>query len=204
VGGPDPAFNPRLAAAIANAKRGALAKSSIESAIAQGQGKTTSGAALESVTIEAMLPFSVGAVIECQTDSKLRTIQDVRAIISRGGGSITPTGFLFERKGKAIFEKKDALSVDAVLDQAIEAGATDVDVEHDGSLVVETEPSELSAVTQRLSECLGLKVDSLNIIHDPKEDTMVVLEEKEMADLEHLVAQLEEDPAVLDVYVNAA
>jgi transcriptional/translational regulatory protein YebC/TACO1 len=104
-----------------------------------------------------------------------------------------------------VFEKRDAvLSVEEVLDRAIEAGATDVDVEDDGVLVVETEPSELWAVTQRLSESLGLKVESAHIIHDPKEDTLVALEEKDMAALETLLAQLEDDPAVLDVYVNAA
>lgn len=203
VAGPDPAFNPRLVAAIANAKKGSLTKSSIESAIARGQGRSTSGAALESLTIEAMLPFSVGAVIECETDTKLRTLQDIRAMIGRRGGSITPTSFLFERKGKVVFEKQDGISTDEVLDQAIEAGATDVDVEDDGRLVVETEPSELSLVTQRLSKSLGLKVESLDIIHDPKEDTMVSLKEENMAELEDIVAQLEEDPSVQDVYINA-
>lgn len=204
MGGPDPAFNPRLAAAIVNAKKGALSKTSIETAIARGQGRSTSGASLESVTIEAMLPFSVGAVIECQTDQKMRTLQDIRAMISRRGGSITPTSFLFERKGKVVFEKKDGISIDEVLDQAIEAGATDVDIDDTGRLVVETEPSQLAVVTQRLSESLGLNVDSSDIIHDPKEDTIVSLKEKNMAEVENLVDLIAEDPSVQDVYINAA
>lgn len=203
VGGPDPAFNPRLVAAIANAKKGAMSKASIESAIARGQGKSTSGAPLESLTIEAMLPFSVGAVIECQTDQKMRALQDIRMIIGRRGGSITPTSFLFERKGKVVFTHKNGISAEDVLDQAIEAGATDMEFDDTGRLVVETEPSQLSMVTQRLSGSLGLKVESSDIIHDPKEDMLVSLKEEDRAELEELIALIEEDPSVQDVYINA-
>jgi transcriptional/translational regulatory protein YebC/TACO1 len=151
-----------------------------------------------------MLPFSVGAVIECLSDQKMRTVQDVRAMISRRGGSITPTSFLFERKGKVVFEKKDGISTDEVLDEAIKAGATDVDIDDIGRLVVETEPSDLFEVTQRLKVSLSLGVESSEIIHDPKEDTMISLEEENMAELEELVAQIEDDPSVQDVYTNAA
>lgn len=103
-----------------------------------------------------------------------------------------------------VFEKKDGVSADEVLDQAIEAGALDVDMDDTGKLVVETEPSQLSVVTQRLSESLELKVEASDIIHDPKEDTMVLLKEENMTELEDLVALIEEDPSVQDVYINAA
>jgi transcriptional/translational regulatory protein YebC/TACO1 len=124
-------------------------------------------------------------------------------MIARRGGTITPTSFLFERKGRVVFEKKDEISTDGVLDQAIEAGAMDLDMDESGKLVLETEPSQLSAVTQRLTESLGLKVESSDIIHDPNKDTMVELKEKDMAQLEELVALIEDDPSVQDVYINA-
>ena len=197
-------MNPRLVAAIANAKKGALSKASIESAIARGQGKSTSGAPLESLTIEAMLPFSVGAIIECQTDQKMRAFHDIRAMIGRRGGSITPISFLFERKGKVVFEKKGGISSDQVLDHAIEAGAADADVDNTGRLVVETEPSQLSSVIRRLSDSLGLEVQSADIIHDPKEDTMVSLDVENLAAVEDLVALIEEDPSVQDIFINVA
>jgi transcriptional/translational regulatory protein YebC/TACO1 len=181
-----------------------MSKASIEAAIARGQGKSTSGAPLEYLTIEAMLPHSVGAVIECQTEQKMRALQDIRAMIGRRGGTITPTSFLFERKGKVVFEKKEGISSDGVLDQAIEAGATDVDMDEAGRLVVDTEPNQLSAVMQQLTQSLGLKVESSDIIHDPNEDTMVSLKEDDMAEVEDLIAQIEEDPSVQYVYINAA
>ena len=151
-----------------------------------------------------MLPFSVGAVIECQTDQKMRALQDIRTTIVRRGGSITPTSFLFERKGKVVFEKKEGISSDEVLDQAIEAGATDVDMDGTGRLVVETEPSQLSLVVQQLRNSLGLNVESSDIIHDPKEDTIVSLKDEDMMEVEELVALIEDDPSVQDVYINAS
>ena len=64
--GADPNSNTRLAALVANAKKAGFPKASIDAAIARGQGRSTSGAALENVTIEAMLPNAIAAVIECQ------------------------------------------------------------------------------------------------------------------------------------------
>ena len=70
--GPDINTNPRLAGLVVHAKKAGFPKSSIESAIARGQGVSPSGAMLETMTIEAMIPPSIAAVIECQTDSKAR------------------------------------------------------------------------------------------------------------------------------------
>ena len=47
---------------MANAKKGQVSAKTIEAAIARGQGKSISGAPLENVTIEAMLPHRVAAI----------------------------------------------------------------------------------------------------------------------------------------------
>ena len=204
MGGPDPNLNPRLAAAIAHAKRGALPKTSIESAIARGQGKSTSGAALETVTIEAMLPHSVAAVVECQTDQKLRVLQDIRHIITRGGGTITPTSFLFEKKGRVTFEKRPDITAESILEDAIEAGATDVELDEADRLVVDTDPSEVSKVAQRLTDVSGLKIETSEIIYVPTKDTTVSIDDRNSLDLESMVALIEEESSVQAVYLNAA
>lgn len=103
-----------------------------------------------------------------------------------------------------IFEKKEGVSSDQMLDHAIEAGATDVDMDATGKLVVETEPSQLFSVMKQLTGSLGLEVLSSDIIHDPKEDTMVSLDDENLAAVESLVGLIEEDPSVQDVFINAA
>ncbi|KAI4791138.1 YebC-like protein, partial [Aureobasidium sp. EXF-8845] len=130
--GGDPNFNPRLADLIVKANRAGFAKASIEAAVARGQGKSVNGAALETVTIEAMLPNNVGVVIDCETDSRLRTLADLRVIVKQHGGNATPTGYLFTKKGRIIFANKDGVGVDDVFEPALEAGALDVDEDGEG------------------------------------------------------------------------
>ena len=88
--GPDPRNNPQLAAAIGNAKRSGMQKASIETAVLRGQGKSASGAALESLTIEAVLP-PVALIVECDTDNKARALPEIRSILREYGATTTPT-----------------------------------------------------------------------------------------------------------------
>lgn len=203
VWGPDPKFNPRLTLALSNAKRASIPKTVIEAAIARGQGLSVTGQALESVTIEAMLPGSVAAVVECQTDQKARVLQDVRYLIKNGGGTVTPTTFLFEKKGRVVMEKKDGLHADDFLDQAIEAGAVDLNTDDKGRLVVFTDPSETKAVGEAFAKLSGLTIEELEIFWDPNKDTLVEVQDESTAKaLEDLLAALREDPSVQDIYLN--
>lgn len=162
------------------------------------------GQALETLTIEAMLPGSVAAVVECQTDQKARVLQDVRYLIKDGGGTVTPTIFLFEKKGRVAMEKKEDLNADDYLDQAIEAGATDIMTDDKGRLVVFTDPSETKRVGETFSKLSGLTIEELEIFWDPNKDTLVqVQDEEQVKDLEDLLSALREDPSVQDIYLNS-
>ncbi|PWY72341.1 DUF28 domain protein [Aspergillus heteromorphus CBS 117.55] len=201
--GPDVKFNPRLTLALANAKRAGIPKNVIEAAIARGQGVSVTGQALESMTFEAILPHSVAAVIECQTDSKARTLQDIRHTIKNVGGTVTPTMYLFEKKGRVVFEKKDDLDPDSYMDQAIEAGATDITADEQGRLVIFTEFAETKAVGEALGKMIGLAVEELEIIWEPNKDTLVdITEEEQVRELEHIIGLFREDSSLRDIYLN--
>ncbi|DAA76667.1 TPA_exp: Uncharacterized protein A8136_7344 [Trichophyton benhamiae CBS 112371] len=201
--GPDPKTNPRLALVIANAKRSGMPKPTIEAAIARGQGITAAGAALESLTIEGMLPHSVAVVVECLTDQKARALQDIRAIIRHSGGSNTPTSYLFEKRGKIVFEQKPDLDVDSYLELAIDAGATDVEGDENNRLIVYTEHTATKAVADKMSTATDLVTESIDIIWDPNQDTLVKLESEEArGTVENIVNELRDDPSVQDIYIN--
>jgi transcriptional/translational regulatory protein YebC/TACO1 len=203
VYGSDPASNPRLQLAITNAKKASFPKASIEAAIARGQGLTTTGTTLESLTVEAMLPPSIAIVIECQTDSKARTLQDLRTIIKDHGGTLTSTSYLFQKRGKIVFAKSDTAQLNDVFDRAIEMGATDVEDE-DGRIIIFTEPSGTGSVARELSATTGLKLDSSDIIWDPKPETIVEVDSEPTGKrLEACLATIHEDPSVQGVYLNA-
>ncbi|KAJ5638406.1 hypothetical protein N7528_000796 [Penicillium herquei] len=201
--GPDPKYNPRLTLALSNAKRASIPKIVIEAAIARGQGLSVTGQALESLTIEAMLPGSVAAVIECQTDQKLRVLQDVRHAIKTYGGTVTPTTFLFEKKGRVAMEKKDGVNADDYLDHAIEAGATDIVTDEEGRLVVFTDPSETKKVGETFSKSAGLTIEELEIFWDPNPDTLVeVQDEEHIKAIDSILGALRDEPGVQDIYLN--
>lgn len=202
--GGDPDKNPRLALAVATAKKAGTPKSLIESAIARGQGVSASGAALENITIEGILPPSVALVIDCQTDNKLRTLADVKYLIKQAGGNATPTSYLFERKGRILFKQKDGVGQDEVLEPALDAGAVDVLEAPDGGVAVFTEPNNTKAVAEKLASELRLEIEETEIIWDPNEDTMAPLQNDDTTHkLVDLADKLQDVQGVQGLYTNA-
>jgi transcriptional/translational regulatory protein YebC/TACO1 len=157
---------------------------------------------LENVTVECLLPHGVAAIIECQTESKTRVLKDIRLILSKNGGTVTPTAFLFEKKGRIWFQEQGELGEDEVLEEAIEAGATEVTTE-EGKLVVETAPSDVSTVSERLQERFKLQVERSEIVFDPNEDTLVALSDAQSAELQGVLDLIEEEPSLQSLYINA-
>lgn len=202
VGGDNPDFNPRLALAIATAKRGGFPKASIEIAIARGQGRSTSGAQLETLTIEAVVP-PVALMIDCQTDSKGRALQDLRLMLKNHGATQTPTAYLFEKRGRITFQSKEGVGVDEVFDTVLEAGALDVNVDEDGRIVVDTEMEAIKTAEKKIVEALGLQLDSSATIWFPNADTKVEeLEPDSLESLLKLQEELEDYPGIQGVYTN--
>lgn len=166
-------MNPRLADVVTRAKKIGFPKTSIENAIARGQGVSSIGVALESLSLEAIIPPSVSVIVECQTDSKLRTLSDLRLAVRECKGQVTPTNHMFERKGRIVLQKTRHIDDAEIFDRTIEAGAIDVEIEEEGDIVIQTNPSETTAVAEALAQSIGLSVKTSHIIWDPKEDMMV-------------------------------
>jgi transcriptional/translational regulatory protein YebC/TACO1 len=75
-------------------------------------------------------------VIDCQTDNKARTLQDLRIVIKDHGCTATPTSYMFSRRGRVVFERREHLGINEVFDDAVEAGAEDIDVDKSGNIIV--------------------------------------------------------------------
>ncbi|KAI9864613.1 MAG: hypothetical protein M1813_003102 [Trichoglossum hirsutum] len=150
-------------------------------------------------------------VIDCQTDNKARTLQALRLIIKDHGGTATPTNYMFSKRGRVVFESQACMSMNDVFDDAVEAGAEDIDVDKDGNITILvllqifTEPTKTVPVAAILSQRRGLKILSSNIIWDANEDTKVNLEvTRSLQGLLELIEDLQEDPSVQGIYINAA
>jgi len=183
-----------------------IPKASMEAAIARGQGRSTSGAALENLTLEVIMPPQVAMVIDIETDNRARSLMELRFVVKFHGGTVSPTSYLFTKKGRVSFEKDERnLGVDEVLDEAIEAGAEDVETDEDGNIIVWTEPQGTSAASQALMKSLDLKIQSSEIIWDANEDTMVKLDSTDAVNaLSEFLDALQENTSVQGVYANIA
>lgn len=186
---------------MANAKKGQVSAKTIEAAIARGQGKSISGAPLENVMIEAMLPHGVAAIIECSTEQKGRVLQDVRTIIVKRGGNVTPTTFLFDRIGRVWFRAQDGIGVDEVMDEAIDAGAIEITLD-EGQIVVDTDPAQVSSVAKQMEGKFKLEVERLDILFVPKAESLVELDEERSEEVQNVLDLIDEEPSLQNMYVN--
>jgi transcriptional/translational regulatory protein YebC/TACO1 len=187
-----------------------MAKDRINHAIQRGQGKSSSGAMLEPLLIEAMSSGNVAIVIDCLTDNKLRALQDIKLILSKYGAQVTPTNYLFAKKGVVrIKPGSGSHSFDNVLEIALEAEGIEDVQEGEGKdgkpeIHVLTEPSKTGVVTWTLRDMIAdLEVLGHSIEWVPNEDTIAEVPESEADDLGMLIEKLEDHSDVNEVYTNA-
>lgn len=204
LSGANPEMNPRLALALTTAKKNAVPKASIDAAIARGQGLSSTGAALESLLLEAILPPSIATIIECQTDNKSRALADLRLLVKEAGGQVSTVSFMFEKKGRIILRKKEGMGMDEVFEPALDAGVQDVQEDDEGRVVLFTEPAQTKTIAEQLAKELDMEIEESEIIYDPNEDTKVELDDREAAArLNTFLDDLQEEvQGVQGVYMN--
>jgi YebC/PmpR family DNA-binding regulatory protein len=198
-GGGDPGGNPRLRTAIDNAKAQSMPKENIERAVKKGTGDLE-GVDYVEVVYEAYGPGGVAIMIQALTDNATRTVAEVRAKLSRGGGNLGTTNsvaFMFDRKGQ-IFVEAAGLDEDAAMEKALEAGAEDF-AREDDAFVITTAPAELHSVSQALDQA-GLKVSQAELSWIPKSTVSVAGEPAQQ--LVKLIEALEELDDVQKVDAN--
>ena len=199
-GGADPDNNPRLRAAIQNAKGVNMPKERVDAAIKRAVSKDSSN--YEEVTYEAFAPHGVALLIDCATDNPTRTVANVRMHLSKGNGTLGTNGsvsFMFERKGVFKLNKEGINLEDLELD-LIDFGAEEIAEEEDG-IYVYTKFSDIGSMQK------GLETKGIEPISAEKQwipNTTKELSEAQAEGVLKLIAQLEDDDDVQAVYHNLA
>src|SRR5512139_555613 len=104
IGGGDPAGNPRLRAAVADAKSANMPADNIKRAIQKGTGELP-GVSYEEVSYEGYGPGGVAVLLEVLTDNKMRTTPEIRHRCSNHGGNLgepNSVAWMFENKGHVV------------------------------------------------------------------------------------------------------
>src|SRR5437773_3272896 len=153
MGGGDVNGNPRLRAAVAEAKANNMPKDNIERAIKRGTGELE-GATYEEITYEGYGPGGVALIVETMTDNSNRTTPEIRHIFEKNGGNLGTPGsvrFQFERKGYFAVEKS-AANEDKLMEIALEAGADDLKSDDSDAFEIYATPEAFEQVRQALEK----------------------------------------------------
>jgi YebC/PmpR family DNA-binding regulatory protein len=198
MGDPDPDTNPRLRLAVQNAKAQSMPKDNIERAINKGSGGE--GEDYEEIRYEGYGTGGVAIIVEAMTDNRNRTAGAIRSYFTKNGGSLGETGsvsFMFDRVGEIVYPA-DVGDAEKVLDAAIEAGAEDVTSDESGHVII-TGFEDLNDVAKALEQSLG-EPESVKPIW--KAQTGTPVDEEKAASLMKLIAIIEDDDDVQNVYSN--
>ena len=198
MGLPDPAFNPRLRAAIIAARAENMPKDNIDRAIKKSQGSDSEN--FDEIRYEGYGPGGVAVIVEALTDNHNRTAGEVRATFTKHGGNLATTGavsFMFNHVGVVEYDAK-AANAEAMLDAAIEAGAEDVSSSEDGHQVFTT-PETLGDVAKALEAKFG-EPRKAALLWKPQ--NTVALDDEAGEKMLKLIELLDDNDDVQNVYAN--
>jgi YebC/PmpR family DNA-binding regulatory protein len=198
LGLPDPAFNPRLRAAIVAARAENMPKDNIERAIKKASGNDAEN--YDEIRYEGYGPGGVAVIVEALTDNHNRTAGEVRATFTKNGGNLATTGavsFMFNHLGVVEYDAK-AASADQMLDAAIEAGADDVTSNEDGHQIFTTSDN-LHDVAKALEAKFGEPRKS-GMLWKPQ--NTVALDDEAGEKMLKLIELLDDNDDVQNVYAN--
>ena len=197
-GGTEPDMNPKLRAAIAAAKAQNMPKDNIDAAIKRASGKDS--ADIKTIFYDGKGAHGVQIIVECATDNPTRTVANVKAIFSKNGGEILPSGslnFMFTRK--SVFElDMPAKELDEIELELIDFGLTEIE-EEDGVLYIYGDYASFGTLSEGI-EKLGLEAKKASLQYIA--NSPVSLDEEQMNELEKLLDKLEDDDDVQAVYTN--
>ena len=197
-GGTEPDMNPKLRAAIAAAKAQNMPKDNIDAAIKRANGKDS--ADIKTIFYDGKGAHGVQIIVECATDNPTRTVANVKAIFSKNGGEILPSGslnFMFTRK--SVFElDMPAKELDEIELELIDFGLTEIE-EEDGVLYIYGDYASFGTLSEGI-EKLGLEAKKASLQYIA--NSPVSLNEEQMSEVEKLLDKLEDDDDVQAVYAN--
>jgi len=196
----DPEANYKLRVAIDRARGVNMPKSNIQRAIDRALGGEEE-VRLESIRFEGYAPFGVGVIIEAITDNRQRTVQEIKNLIEKGGGSIASPGsvsYNFMPKGQVILNK-----IASVEDQML--AIMDIDgvedlFEEEEFLEVVTDKNRLSQVLADIEKA-GFEIKSASLVMVPKTEVPITDPGKAQK-VVNFVERLEDQEDVQAVFAN--
>ena len=198
-GGPEPASNARLRVLIQNAKAANMPKDNVERAIKKASSKDQED--YKEVIYSGYGPHAIAVIVETATDNPTRTVANIRVCFNKCGGSLGTQGcvdYLFEHKCHFKLKMKDGIDLEELELEMIDVGVLEIFAEDDTIMIYA--PFEAFGAIQKYLEDSSFEIISSEFERIPNETKE--LDEEKMADIEKLLARLEDDDDVTNVFHN--
>lgn len=200
-GGADPDTNPMLRRVMQNGKAVNMPKDRIEAAIKNAMGKDTSN--YDEVLYEGYAPHGIAILVVTATDNTTRTVANVRSHFNKGGGTLGNSGsvgFLFKHMG--VFKlKNEGINIEDLELELIDAGLEEIGEDSEGNVIARCNFNDFGSFQKALEE-RNITPISSEIEWIPL-NTVEVTEEQSN-DVMKLIARVEEDDDVQQVFHNMA
>lgn len=197
-GGTSPDMNPKLRAAIANAKAQNMPKDNIDAAIKRANGKDSSD--IKTIFYHGKATHGLQIIVETATDNPTRTVANIKAIFSKNGGEMLPTGSLnFAFSHKAVFEViKPDTDLDTLCLELMDFGLDEFEISDD-RLIICGDYTSFGTISEGLEKSkLEIKKGGLRYVPN----VTINLDETQIIELEKLLDKFEDDDDVQAIYTN--
>jgi len=196
-GGVDPDSNYKLRVVIDQARAENMPKQNIDRALSKA---ISSDENLEEITYEGFGPKGAGLLIKVVTNNKNRTVQEIKNILERGGGSLGSPGsvsFNFDLKSMIVIKKQ--ADFDNQILSLIDAGVEEYE-ESNGAVEIYADPKSLFDLQEKMKKA-GFEIIESSLTQKPKNSLR--LEKSDSDKMLALIGTLEEHEDVQNVYTNA-
>ena len=200
-GGADPNNNSKLRDVIAKAKQNNVPNDNIDRMLKKAAGESDS-TNFEEIVYEGYGPSGIAVVVEALTDNRNRTASEVRHYFDKAGGNMGTPGsvtFMFDRQGVIVIEKED-VDEDQLMEDALEAGASDFLTDEEDIFEIRTEPNDVGAIRDEL-EGKGYHIISSEAAYIPQTYTRLESEE-DMKNMARMIDMFEENDDVQNIWHN--
>ena len=200
-GGGDPTMNGKLRTAIQNAKSENMPKDNIDAAIKRATQKDL--ASFTEINYEGKGPHGVLVFVECASDNTTRTVANVKMYFNKSGGGVVPNGsleFMFDRKCVFEIAKTDAIDVEELELELIEAGCEEIELIED-KIFVYGDYTSFGTLASAI-EALNIEILKSNLQRIPT--SPVEFTEEQLVDIEKMLDKIEDDDDIQQVFTNIA
>lgn len=195
----DPNSNFKLRLALDKAREVNMPKNNVQRAIDRASGAAGAGV-MEEMVYEGFAPGGVAIMVEAGTDNKQRTVQEIRNLLDKSGGSLGGTGsvsFMFKKLG-FILVGKGANAEETIL-KLMDLGVEEVE-EGLEEIEVYVTVDKFEEIKKKIND-LGLPITKNEIVFKPT--TLIpITDPKVVSRILSLLEKLEDHEDVMKVSAN--